>query len=262
MARRAGRCPSPSALAEAAALLRGRRAPADRRRRRRRSTARRRTRCAPSPSATGIPVAETQAGKGALPYDHPQSVGAIGATGTTAANALAARADVVLGIGTRWSDFTTASRSVFAADGVRFINLNVARSTRTSRRACRWSRDALRGHRGPRRRARGLGRAGRAHRARDARSRPDVGPEGRGGLHARPRAAAGPERGHRHRQPRERAARRRGLRRGQHAGRPAQAVADARPEGLPRRIRLLVHGLRDRGRARRSGWPTPAATCS
>ncbi|MDX6725001.1 MAG: hypothetical protein QOD73_3405, partial [Solirubrobacteraceae bacterium] len=75
---------------------------------------------------TGIPVAETQAGKGALPYDHRCSVGAIGATGTTAANALAAEADVVLGVGTRWSDFTTASRSLFADPDVRFVNLNVA----------------------------------------------------------------------------------------------------------------------------------------
>jgi 3D-(3,5/4)-trihydroxycyclohexane-1,2-dione acylhydrolase (decyclizing) len=76
--------------------------------------------------ATGIPVAETQAGKGSLPYDHPCAVGAIGATGTTAANALAREADVVLGVGTRWSDFTTASRSVFAHPDVRFVNLNVA----------------------------------------------------------------------------------------------------------------------------------------
>jgi 3D-(3,5/4)-trihydroxycyclohexane-1,2-dione acylhydrolase (decyclizing) len=76
--------------------------------------------------ATGVPVAETQAGKGSLPYDHPQSVGAIGATGTTAANAIARDADVVLGVGTRWSDFTTASRSLFADPEVRFVNLNVA----------------------------------------------------------------------------------------------------------------------------------------
>jgi 3D-(3,5/4)-trihydroxycyclohexane-1,2-dione acylhydrolase (decyclizing) len=75
--------------------------------------------------ATGIPVAETQAGKGALRYDHRCAVGAIGATGTTAANALAATADVVIGVGTRWSDFTTASRSVFADPDVRFVNLNV-----------------------------------------------------------------------------------------------------------------------------------------
>jgi 3D-(3,5/4)-trihydroxycyclohexane-1,2-dione acylhydrolase (decyclizing) len=76
--------------------------------------------------ATGVPVAETQAGKGSLPFDHPHSVGAIGATGTTAANTLARDADVVLGVGTRWSDFTTASRTVFGAPDVRFVNLNVA----------------------------------------------------------------------------------------------------------------------------------------
>jgi 3D-(3,5/4)-trihydroxycyclohexane-1,2-dione acylhydrolase (decyclizing) len=76
--------------------------------------------------ATGIPVAETQAGKGSLGWDHPQAVGAIGATGTTAANALAAESDVVIGIGTRWSDFTTASLSAFADPHVRFVNINVA----------------------------------------------------------------------------------------------------------------------------------------
>lgn len=75
--------------------------------------------------ATGIGVGETQAGKGSLPYDHPQALGAIGATGTTAANAAAREADVILGVGTRWTDFTTASRSLFAADAT-FINLNVA----------------------------------------------------------------------------------------------------------------------------------------
>jgi 3D-(3,5/4)-trihydroxycyclohexane-1,2-dione acylhydrolase (decyclizing) len=73
----------------------------------------------------GIPVGESQAGKGSLPYDHPLSVGAVGATGTTAADALANDADVVLGVGTRYSDFTTASRTVFA-DDARFVNLNVA----------------------------------------------------------------------------------------------------------------------------------------
>ncbi len=75
---------------------------------------------------TGIPVGLTQAGKGSLPFDHPQCLGAIGATGTTAANAVAADADVVIGIGTRWSDFTTASRTAFRAAGVRFVNVNVA----------------------------------------------------------------------------------------------------------------------------------------
>ena len=75
---------------------------------------------------TGIPVGESQAGKGSLPYDHPQALGAIGSTGTTAANAVAARADVVIGIGTRYSDFTSASRSAFANPEVLFVNINVA----------------------------------------------------------------------------------------------------------------------------------------
>ncbi|GAB3591634.1 3D-(3,5/4)-trihydroxycyclohexane-1,2-dione acylhydrolase (decyclizing) [Angustibacter peucedani] len=78
--------------------------------------------------AHGVPVAETQAGKGSLAYDHPLSVGAVGSTGTTAANALAREADVVIGVGTRYSDFTTASRSVFQHADVRFVNLNVASS--------------------------------------------------------------------------------------------------------------------------------------
>ncbi len=76
--------------------------------------------------ATGIPVCETQAGRGALVSEHPLSLGAVGATGTAAANAAARVADVVVGIGTRWSDFTTASKSAFADPGVRFININVA----------------------------------------------------------------------------------------------------------------------------------------
>jgi 3D-(3,5/4)-trihydroxycyclohexane-1,2-dione acylhydrolase (decyclizing) len=75
--------------------------------------------------ATGIPVAETQAGRGSLHSDHPLSLGAVGATGTSAANRLAREADLVIGIGTRWSDFTTASKSAFQDPGVRFVNLNV-----------------------------------------------------------------------------------------------------------------------------------------
>ncbi len=76
---------------------------------------------------TGIPVGESQAGKGSLPHGHPQEMGAIGSTGTTAANALAEQADVVIGVGSRWSDFTTASRTAFQHEGVRFVNINVAR---------------------------------------------------------------------------------------------------------------------------------------
>ncbi|KOU58827.1 3D-(3,5/4)-trihydroxycyclohexane-1,2-dione hydrolase [Streptomyces sp. MMG1533] len=77
--------------------------------------------------ATGIPVADTHAGKGAVPWDHPYAVGGIGSTGSYAANELAREADVVLGIGTRYSDFTTASHTVFGNPDVTFVNLNVTR---------------------------------------------------------------------------------------------------------------------------------------
>ncbi|WP_405154798.1 3D-(3,5/4)-trihydroxycyclohexane-1,2-dione acylhydrolase (decyclizing) [Paenibacillus sp. FSL K6-0108] len=73
----------------------------------------------------GIPVAETQAGKSALPWDHPLNVGAIGVTGSLAANRLAREADVVIGVGTRFSDFTTASRSAFQHPEATFININL-----------------------------------------------------------------------------------------------------------------------------------------
>ncbi len=75
---------------------------------------------------TGIPVAETQAGKGALAWNHAQVVGAIGATGSLAANRLAQAADLVIGIGTRYSDFTTASMTAFQNPNVRFANINTA----------------------------------------------------------------------------------------------------------------------------------------
>lgn len=75
---------------------------------------------------TGIPVGTTQAGGGSLNWDHPQYVGGIGATGSLAANRLAAQADVIIGIGTRYSDFTTASRTAFQNPGVVFVNINIA----------------------------------------------------------------------------------------------------------------------------------------
>lgn len=77
-------------------------------------------------NATGIPVCETQAGKGALPYDHAQQLGAVGVTGTPGANILAREADLIIGIGTRYSDFTSASKTAFQNSSVRFININVA----------------------------------------------------------------------------------------------------------------------------------------
>jgi 3D-(3,5/4)-trihydroxycyclohexane-1,2-dione acylhydrolase (decyclizing) len=76
--------------------------------------------------ATGIPVADTHAGKGAVSWDHPNSVGGVGSTGTPVANQLAREADVIIGVGTRYSDFTTASRTAFANPDVRFVNVNVA----------------------------------------------------------------------------------------------------------------------------------------
>jgi len=75
---------------------------------------------------TGIPVAETQAGKGSMAWDHAQSMGAIGATGTLASNRLANSADLVIGIGTRYSDFTSASMTAFQNPQVRFVNINTA----------------------------------------------------------------------------------------------------------------------------------------
>ncbi len=75
--------------------------------------------------ATGIPVLDTQAGKGAIHADHPCAIGGVGATGNDAANELAAQADVVIGIGTRYTDFTTASHTAFRDPDVRFVNVNV-----------------------------------------------------------------------------------------------------------------------------------------
>lgn len=76
-------------------------------------------------SATGIPVSDTQAGKGAINFDHECSVGGVGSTGANSANHLADKADVVIGVGTRYSDFTTASHTQFKNPDVRFVNINV-----------------------------------------------------------------------------------------------------------------------------------------
>ncbi|MEW1641633.1 MULTISPECIES: 3D-(3,5/4)-trihydroxycyclohexane-1,2-dione acylhydrolase (decyclizing) [unclassified Streptomyces] len=76
-------------------------------------------------AATGIPVASTQAGKGSLNHDHPQDVGGIGHTGTATADELARLADLVIGVGTRYTDFTTASGTLFERPGVRFLSLNI-----------------------------------------------------------------------------------------------------------------------------------------
>ncbi|NKE45634.1 3D-(3,5/4)-trihydroxycyclohexane-1,2-dione acylhydrolase (decyclizing) [Roseomonas frigidaquae] len=90
-----------------------------------------------------VPVAETQAGKGSLPWDHPRNAGAIGVTGSAAANALAEKADVVLAVGTRLQDFTTGSRALFG--GARILGLNVASFDAGKHGAQPLVADALRG---------------------------------------------------------------------------------------------------------------------
>jgi 3D-(3,5/4)-trihydroxycyclohexane-1,2-dione acylhydrolase (decyclizing) len=94
-------------------------------------------------SATGIPVCETQAGKGSLPFDQPQQVGAIGVTGTPGANVAAREADLIIGIGTRYSDFTSASKTAFQDPAVRFININVAEFDAHKHAALALTGDAL-----------------------------------------------------------------------------------------------------------------------
>lgn len=91
---------------------------------------------------TGIPVGETQAGKGALPYDHSLNLGAIGVTGTPGANILAAEADLIVGVGTRYSDFTTMSSAAFQNPDVRFVNINVAEFDSAKRGAIALTGDA------------------------------------------------------------------------------------------------------------------------
>jgi 3D-(3,5/4)-trihydroxycyclohexane-1,2-dione acylhydrolase (decyclizing) len=92
-------------------------------------------------SRHGVPVAETQAGKGTLPWDHPLNAGAIGVTGSSAANRLAGEADVIVAIGTRLQDFTTASHTLFAA-GARLVSINVNRHDAIKRDALALRGDA------------------------------------------------------------------------------------------------------------------------
>lgn len=75
---------------------------------------------------SGVPVAETQGGKGGLVWDHPRNLGSVGVTGSSAANAAAAAADLIVGIGTRLQDFTTGSRALFGAEGRKLVQVNVA----------------------------------------------------------------------------------------------------------------------------------------
>ena len=118
--------PEPAALARAVAVIRSARRPLHRRRRRRdlQRGHRGAARASPRPPASRSPTPRRARARSA--WDHPQAVGGVGSTGSPVANALAREADVVIGIGTRYSDFTTASRTAFQHPDVRFVNLNVA----------------------------------------------------------------------------------------------------------------------------------------
>ena len=199
------------------------------------------------------------AGKGSLRYDHPLNLGAVGATGTLAANRLARDADLVIGIGTRYSDFTTASKTAFQAPGVRFININVAEFDAAKHAGA-----------GPGRRRPGdAGGAGRAcwpatrstpHTGAGAERCTTSGTREVERIYAmRHDAAAQPGRADRRGQRARRPGGDHGLRGRQPARRPAQAVARAPPEAVPPGVRLLLHGLRDRRRAWASRWPRPSA---
>ncbi len=96
-------------------------------------------------TARAIPVCETQAGKGALAWDHPCNTGSVGVTGTGAANALAVEADLVIAIGTRLADFTTGSARLIPREGSRLLSLNVCRHDAVKRGAVALQADALRG---------------------------------------------------------------------------------------------------------------------
>ena len=213
--------------------------------------------------ATGVPVGQSQAGKGTLAFDHPQCLGAIGSTGTTAANAIARDADVVVGIGTRYSDFTTASRTAFQRAGVRFVNVNVAPLDAVKHSGvgvvadARETLEALRAELAGWRVDDGYVEEYRRLDAEwqatvDAAYHPAVPAAGvltqsevLGMVNdlTDPRdvvvCAAGSLPGDLHK---------------------LWQIRD--PQGLPRRVRLLVHGLRDRRGRRRRDWRAPTATSS
>lgn len=200
----------------------------------------------------GIPVGETQAGKSALPWDHPLNAGAIGVTGSPAANSIAHDADCVIAVGTRLQDFTTGSNTLFARARVIGINANAFdalkhRATIVQADA-RLALDALgarlegwRADAAWTARARARERMARRRRGRHACAAARAGAAVRRRRDRR-RAALGARFGR---------ARHRRVRGGHAARRAAQAVARGGAGRLSRRIRLFVHGLRDRGRARR-----------
>ena len=207
------------------------------------------------------PGGETQAGKGSLAWDHPQCVGAIGATGTLAANRLAHDADLVIGIGTRYADFTTASMTAFQNPG-RALRQHQHRGVRRLQGL---------GHPRRRRRPRDPGRADRRlctaiassadYAAEIAGLKTGMGSRGRSPVPLNNPGQPGAERSDRRHLGSVRAARRAALGGGQPSGRPAQAVAHAHAQRLSHGVRLLLHGLRDSRRHGRKDGRSQRARC-
>ena len=197
----------------------------------------------------GIPVAETQAGKSATPRDHPLHMGAIGVTGTEAANASAGEADVMLAVGTRLADFTTGSWALFQNPDRRFIGLNVQPFDAAKHRGAAAGRRRQARPRGARRRRSATGARPAAWTEHATRREAPNGRRSPARYTARDQCAlpsdaqvlgalmrGGAEERHRR------------LRRRRPAGRVAQALAGRRAARLSPRIRLFLHGLRDRRR--------------
>ena len=193
-------------------------------------------------AATGIPVADTQAGKGGIRWDHPQAVGGVGSTGSPVANALARDADLVIGVGTRYSDFTTASKTAFQNPDVSFVNLNVTALDAAKNSGVMLVADARNGLE-----ALTAALAGyRVPRCVHGRARQAPGSvEHRGGqrLPPRSRPAARADRGPGRAQRVHRPVRHRRPGRRLDARRPADALAGRGPQAVPRRIRVLLHGV-------------------
>ena len=213
--------------------------------------------------AFGIPVVETQAGKGALRWDHPWNTGAVGSNGATSANELAKEADLILAVGTRLTDFTTASRSQFQNPEVRFVGINVSPMDASKLSTLPVVADAKRALPALSQALREAGYPGTAQeyrtQVRETQNLPGdqhVDGDPHGGR--RGRSPAGRDRGHRPGERRRRWESHRRVRRREHAGRAAPALAAGGPKSVSPGVRLLLHGLRDPRRHRRQAGRTRA----